>query len=163
MSAVWVDVAQSAASKGRADRLADNAWLAEHGATHKRCVKRLYWLMAICAAGYMLAGSIQARGADVIPHEQLSTQSRRLRELRPGEKACTYIGWVASKEGHVWLATEVVAELPCQPSVNHVLVLRTRTGWAVTVKAPVPVNGWDAEYAGKGGSWVKAERVEVVK
>ena len=58
-------------------------------------------------------------------------------------------------------ALQQKAELPCAPSVNHALVRRLTVGWQVTVKAPVPVNDWDAAYAGRG--WTRVLKVEVVK
>ncbi len=159
MSHVWIDETAVAV----AEEQASERWLAEYGAAHKRYCRRLYLLMAVCAAAYCLAGELRGAQVDTVPRAQLAVQSRALEELKPGEMACTYLGWRASREGHVWLRPTATAEMPCLPSVNHVLVTRLRNGgWLVRVKAPVPVNGWDEAYAG-GWGWVKAERVEVVR
>ena len=122
---------------------------------------RLNWTMACCAAAaaYMLTGATQAHAADTVPRAQMATQSRTLGEMKPGEQACTFLGWSVSREGHVWLRLTEPTEPMCVPSVNHALVLRTEKGWAVMVKAPVPVGGWDAEYQGSGR--VRAGWVEV--
>jgi len=111
-----------------------------------------------------------------IPLARLGRQTRHLRDLQPGEMACTYLDFRVSNEGSVWVRDTGVAELPCTPDAVHALLRRKVSGgWdavvGVDASGRVPVCcGPDRKYArGKvrdwlgndGGVWTKADSVEV--
>ncbi len=145
------------------DTRRDQQWLAEYGAAHRRYLHILLWLMAAGAFLLLVLGGRPVFAADRVPLNDVARQSRLISELRQLEPACTYLGVRVSKEGHVWVDVRETIEPACEPSVNHTLIMKLKGGqWWARVKAPVPVNGWDAEYTGKRG-WVRAGVVEVVR